>query len=137
MAPHTRENALTDNNVFDIFEDQRGHIWIGTFNGGVSKFDGTSFIHYTADGIIEGDETANFYEDSKGNVWFTAEGHGVYCYDGTNFTQFTTEDGLTSNVVQSIFEDKKGQLWFGTWQGLCIFDGKQFVDAKRLEPWTN
>ena len=133
----TAKYELTDNNVADILEDKDGNIWIGTFYGGMSKFDGKTYTNFTKDKIIEGDEAYNFYEDSQGNVWFTSEGYGVYRYDGNNFKQFTTEDGLTSNVTQSIFEDYKGQVWFGSWQGLCIFDGKKFVNAKEKEPWTN
>lgn len=131
------KNGLIDNNTADILEDSQGNIWIGTFYGGVSKFDGKTFTNYTKDGIIAGEETYNLYEDSQKNIWFTAEGYGVYRYDGTHFKQFTNEDGLTSNVTQSILEDKKGQVWFGSWQGLCIFDGEKFIDAKLKEPWTN
>jgi ligand-binding sensor domain-containing protein len=118
-------------------EDKQGNIWIGTFYGGISKFDGTTFTNFTKDGIIKGVETVGFYEDSKGNIWFTAENVGLYKYDGTNFTLYTTENGLTSNLVLSIFEDNKGQLWFGTWQGLCIYDGVKFINASFKEPWTN
>ncbi|MHC1774363.1 MAG: two-component regulator propeller domain-containing protein [Lentimicrobium sp.] len=133
----TTKNGLTDNNVADLIEDKQGNIWIGTFYGGVSKFDGKTFTNFTKDGIIKGIETYNFCEDSLGNIWFSAEGFGVYRYDGVDFTQFTTENGLTTNVVQSIFEDNKGQLWFGTWQGISIFDGHSFKNAKDKEPWTN
>ncbi|MBL0303230.1 MAG: hypothetical protein IPQ23_16280 [Cytophagaceae bacterium] len=133
----TNQNGLTSNNATDILEDKQGNIWIGTFYGGMSKFDGKTYTNFTKEGIIAGVETGGLYEDSKGNIWFTAENVGVYKYDGTNFTLYTTENGLTSNLVLSIFEDKKGQLWFGTWQGLCIFDGEKFMDAKHKEPWTN
>lgn len=133
----TNKNGLTDNNTADILEDKQGNIWIGTFYGGMSKYDGKTFNNFTKDGIIEGIETYNFYEDKKGNIWFSAEGFGVYRYDGTKFTQFTTENGLTSNVVQSILEDNKGQVWFGTWQGISIYDGQKFMNAKDKEPWTN
>jgi ligand-binding sensor domain-containing protein len=132
----TNKNGLTDNNTADILEDKQGNIWIGTFYGGPSKFDGTTFTNFTKKGIIKGVETGGFYEDKKGNIWFTAENVGVYKYDGTNFILYTTKNGLTSNLVLSIFEDNKGQLWFGTWQGLCILDGKKFVNAKDKEPWT-
>ncbi len=133
----TNKNGLTDNSTADILEDKQGNIWIGTFYGGISKFDGKTFRNFTKDGIIDGIETYNFFEDSKGNIWFSAEGFGVYQYDGTNFTQFTTKNGLTTNGVQSIFEDNKGQLWFGTWQGISIYDGHNFMNAKDKEPWTN
>ncbi len=132
----TTKNGLTDNSVADLLEDKQGNIWIGTFYGGVSKFDGKTFTNFTTDGIIEGVETYNFCEDSNGNIWFSAENFGVYRYDGANFTQFTTEDGLTTNGVQSIFEDIKGQLWFGTWQGISLYDGQKFMNAKDKEPWT-
>ena len=130
------QNGLADNNTADIFEDQQGNIWIGTFNGGVSKYDGKTFTNFTQDGTIAGEEAYNFCEDREGNVWFSAEGHGVYRYDGSNFSHFTTENGLTTNVVQNIFLDQKGQIWCTTWQGICIFDGQGFVDAKVKEPWT-
>jgi len=133
----TTKNGLPDNNTSDILEDKQGNIWIATFNGGTSKFDGTTFTNFTKDGIIKGVETGGFYEDKKGNVWFTVENVGVYKYDGSSFRLYTTENGLTSNLVLSIFEDNKGQLWFGTWQGLCIFDGEKFLNAKNKEPWTN
>lgn len=133
----TIENGLTDNHAGVAMKDKKGNIWIGSFYGGASKFDGTTFTNFTKDGIIEGIETGGYYEDSKGNIWFAAENVGVYKYDGTKFTLYTTDDGLTSNVVLSIFEDNKGQVWFGTWQGLCIFDGAKFVNARDKEPWTN
>jgi ligand-binding sensor domain-containing protein len=133
----TKENGLTDNNAGVALKDRNGNIWISSFYGGASKFDGKTFTNFTKEGIIEGIETGSFYEDSKGNIWFTAENVGVYKYDGTKFKLYTTKDGLTTNGVLSIFEDNKGQLWFGTWQGLCIFDGEKFVNAKEKEPWTN
>ena len=123
--------------VADILEDKEGNILIGTFYGGVSKFDYKTYTNFTKDKIIEGEKTYNIYEDRQGNVRLTAEGQGVYRFDGKNCKQFTTEDGLTSNVTQSIFEDSNGQVWFGSWQGLCIFDGEKFVNAKDKEPWTN
>lgn len=132
----TTQNGLTDNNTADLLEDKQGNIWIGTFNGGVSKYDGKTFSNFTKDGLIEGVETYNFCEDRQGNIWFSAEGYGVYRYDGAKFTQFTTQNGLTTNVVQSIFEDNKGQLWFCTWQGISIYDGNKFRNAKDKEPWT-
>lgn len=133
----TKQNGLPDNSVADIFEDKQGNIWIGTFYGGVSRFDGKTFTHFTREGIIQGDEAYNFCADKAGNIWFSAENHGVYRYDGKAFAQFTMEDGLATNTVQDVYADQKGQIWCSTWQGISLFDGQRFVDAKDREPWTN
>jgi ligand-binding sensor domain-containing protein len=133
----TTENGLIDDNSAAALLDKKGNVWISSYYGGASKFDGNTFTNFTKEGVIEGIETASFFEDSKGNIWFTVENIGVYKYDGSKFTLFTTENGLTTNGVQCIFEDYKGQLWLSTWQGLCIFDGEKFVNAKDKEPWTN
>ena len=133
----TTQNGLADNHTADILEDGEGNIWLGSFFGGVSLYDGSSFTHFTEKGVVQGDEIYNLFEDEKGNVWFSAEGYGVYRYDGSEFTQFTVEDGLTTQVVQNIYEDQQNNLWFATWQGLCIFDGKAFVNASAILPWTH
>jgi len=116
-------------------EDSKGNIWIGTFYGGVSRFDGKSFTNFTQDGVISGIEVGGFYEDKTGNIWFAAENFGVYRYDGNSFTNFYTKDGLITNAILSIFEDTEGRFWFGGWGGLFRFDGKSFVSVTKDGPW--
>lgn len=52
-------NGLSDNNIADILEDKQGNVWIGSFYGGISRFDGKTFNHFTKNGIIEGKEAYN------------------------------------------------------------------------------
>ena len=145
----TVENGLPDNTIHELMSDTKGNIWIGTFFGGVSKYDarlndevgqarlndevgqGTKFTNFTKDGVISGVEVSGFYEDKKGNIWFAAENNGVYHYDaglpvgvgkGKSFTNLYTEDGLITSGILSIFEDKEGRFWFGGWGGLFRYD---------------
>ncbi|MGB3076021.1 MAG: two-component regulator propeller domain-containing protein [Chitinophagales bacterium] len=46
------------------------------------------------------------------------------------FNRYTTSDGLSSNTITSIFQDRRGFMWFGTQDGLCRFDGRNFVIYK-------
>ena len=46
---------------------------------------------------------------------------------GFHRIHYSVEDGLPQQVVD-IIQDKKGQIWIATWNGLCRFDGYQFVN---------
>ena len=67
------------------------------------------------------------YEDRRGNLWFGTMRNGAARYDGKTLTWFSTENGLPSNAVPSFAEDKEGNLWVGTQDGVCKFDGQQFI----------
>ena len=136
------EDGLPANNISDIKEDKHGNIWIGTYYGGISRFDGDNFINYTEQGIVNGIEVGGIHEDKKGNIWFAAENYGVYRYDGKTFTNFYTKDGLNTNGILSIYEDNEGRFWFGGWGGLFRYDStakqegrKSFVSVTRNGPW--
>lgn len=107
--------------------DSRGHLWFGTNNGGVSRYDGSTFTNYTSSQGLAGNILRSMLEDSKGNIWFGTIS-GVSKFDGYTFTNFNTEDGLADDVVFSILEDRSGNLWFGTGGGgLSKFDGETFT----------
>jgi ligand-binding sensor domain-containing protein len=41
------KDGLSAYGVWSIFEDANGHIWIGTRNTGLARFDGTHFVHFS------------------------------------------------------------------------------------------
>jgi serine phosphatase RsbU (regulator of sigma subunit) len=45
------------------------------------------------------------------------------------FRYFGVEQGLCHNFVYSLIEDQKGFLWAGTGNGLCRFDGQEFLQG--------
>ena len=114
--------------------DSKGNIWIGTFWGGVSKYDGETFTNYTKDGIIGGVEISGFFEDKNGDIWFGAENNGVYQYDGKNFSHYYKKDGLDA-IVLSIYRDQENRFWFGGWGGLFRYNGESFAPVTKEGPW--
>ncbi len=112
--------------VSTIFQDHNGKLWSGGY-GGLSKFDGISFVNYTPkEGLLNHSVTA-INEDNNGNLW-VATIAGINKYDGTKFTNFTTKQGLVSNKVACILKDTKGDLWFGTNKGLSKFSNGAFTN---------
>ena len=99
-------------------------MWFGTYGGGVSRYDGTSF---TSQGGLVPYGVFSMFQDRDGQLWFGTV-DGVTRYDGKDFTAFTTQDGLVGgNWVASIFQDGDGHLWFGMWGGVTRYDGTSFT----------
>jgi streptogramin lyase len=110
-----------------MLEDKKGNVWFGTAGGGVSKYDGKSFTHYTDKEGLSNNIIWSIMEDKNGNIWFGTFGRGVSKYDGRTFTQFTEQEGLSNNNVWTLLEDKNGHIWMGTSSGVNRYDGKSFT----------
>ncbi|MBI4646562.1 MAG: hypothetical protein HY738_08215 [Bacteroidia bacterium] len=129
LAPRYREHALYTLKIYDIGQglnssyivsivmDRNGNLWFGTNGGGVTRYDGEMFTHFTEKEGLSNNIVRSICEDKSGNIWFGTNGGGVTCYDGKMFTHFTEKQGLSNNRVLSILEDRSGNLWFGTWGG--------------------
>ncbi len=118
------EDGFGQSQVYDVFQDSKGYIWVGTNGGGLSKFDGFTVTNFsTQDGLIS--NVVNVIsEDSQGNLWIGTE-KGASKYDGKIFTNFTKKDGLPYNNVWCILDDREGNIWFATHGGgISKYDGK-------------
>ena len=110
-----------------MIEDRSGNFWIGTYDGGVSKFDGRTFTNFTKKEGLSDNQVFKIFEDSSGNIWFGTREGGLTKYDGKTFIHYNIKGGLLGNGVVGICQDHTGILWFATDGGLTRFDGKLFT----------
>jgi signal transduction histidine kinase/AraC-like DNA-binding protein len=71
----SKDDGLPSWHIFDIIEDKRGYLWLGT-NVGLVRFDGNSFTIYAGEkyGLCS-DNVGRIAEDVNGNIWvFCAQG---------------------------------------------------------------
>jgi signal transduction histidine kinase len=109
---------LSNNSVRSILEDKSGNLWFGTDGGGVSRYDGESFVHFTEKEGLNNNSVWSILEDKSGNLWFGTQGGGVSKYNGESFVHFTEAAGLSNNRVRSILEDNNRNLYITTVKGL-------------------
>ena len=122
--------GLSDYNVTSILQDQRGYIWIGTYDG-LNRYDGyrfTVFKHQPGNANSLSHNKINaIHEDSVGNLWIATDG-GLNYYDQKieSFKSYQHDakdpNSISHDRIRSIFEDQEGQLWLGTFTGLNRFD---------------
>lgn len=136
---HDQKNkySLSNNVAMCLFDDSKGHLWVGTVNGLniLDKKTGkiTVFTSDPSDQNGLGDNCiTNIYRDNQGLIWICGGGVNIYDEGYNNFIIFKNnaedEKSLSSNQVISIYEDSLGIIWMGTAaRGLTNFDKKTGV----------
>ncbi len=122
----TLEDGLSQSSVYDIVQDEKGFLWIGTDNG-LNRYDGEHFKIFTPDKFnpysISNERIFSAGKDCYGFLWFGTE-NGLNRYDpetGKFFHYFNDPSDsatLDDNSVINIFEDNEGFLWISTYAGL-------------------
>ncbi|MFW6351308.1 MAG: sensor histidine kinase, partial [Bacteroidota bacterium] len=125
---YTRSEGLPNDDISAMVEDEKGNLWIGTYTGGLVRYDGTFFSHYTTENGLLDNDILSLLIDRDGNLWIGTRFEGVSKFDGQTFTHYTTREGLSHNSVESIYQDAEGNMWFGTsGGGVNFYDGEYFT----------
>ena len=119
--PMTSHYNLELNDVFALFQDRAGTIWVGT-NKGLYVFNPQSRLYemFAAPEI----SVVAIHEDSRGILWIGTIGAGLRSvnrntgrHQGKN-RAYWRNDGLVSETIYGITEDRHGRLWMSSNGGL-------------------
>ena len=128
---YTVFDGLAGMYVEDIYQDRHGLLWVGTTDGGVSRFDGAHFDTFgLSDGLPHLTVTA-IDEDADGRLLFGTFGGGLAAYDGRGFQVYTTEHGLPSNEILGLQTQADSSVWVLTTAGVG-----RFVEGRCVEHMT-
>ncbi len=129
-----KTDGLAGNEVYSVFEDALGNIWVGTVSG-LSKLTPASdkkkytIKNYFSDKNNPRSLGANFVrtiaEDNKGRIWFGIENGGINLYqpETDDFKRFTSQKSkLNSDIVRKILVTQNGTMWIGTMNGLNVYN---------------
>ncbi|HZS46198.1 MAG TPA: two-component regulator propeller domain-containing protein, partial [Blastocatellia bacterium] len=135
--------GLADNRVTCIYQDSRGYLWFGGWEG-LSRFDGYRFTDY---GVHDGlpDPIVNAIgEDRQGRLWVAINNGGMArLADGDKaakehgekepahplrgkFYRYPVGDSVASNVINGFLFDDKNTLW-------CVTDAGIFHSVGDLD----
>jgi ligand-binding sensor domain-containing protein/signal transduction histidine kinase len=134
MQHYGVEEGLALNSVLCSYCDKDGNLWFGTWGGGVSRYDGKSFVNYSLSKISQGlidDAVFSIFQDENRHLWIGAWS-GVIEYDGKTCKNYRGIEGwdiesLACCVFPCISQDKNDNMWFcSEGGGVSKYDGKSF-----------
>ncbi len=126
--------TISDNWIWCIFEDHLGEMWVGTYHGGLNRFDRNKnkFIRYnyqrTDSNSLSANNVSCIAEDKLGTIWVGTWGRGLNRFDrgSDKFVRIGTDslsfDGLSNQNIRCMIFDRNGLLWIGTWDGLNVYN---------------
>jgi len=126
-AVFTRRDGLSSDDVFRVFEDAHGDVWIGTnapdsAQAGLARWErsrGRIRRYGKDDGLGGLVAPMAFAEDRAGDIWIGADEGGLARYRDGRFTVFAQADGLPAGLIRALLLDRSGGLWVATDGGLA------------------
>jgi len=109
--------AFNPNYIVSMAVDRDGVVWAGTWGGGLSRFDGKKWKHYTMSDGLPGNHVFMLHVDPSGKLW-VGTNNGLARFDDGKFKVFTTDDGLFSNTIFSMATAPDNSQWVGSFGGV-------------------
>jgi ligand-binding sensor domain-containing protein/two-component sensor histidine kinase len=118
LAIYTTKDGLATPQVFRLFEDPHGNIWISTISSainGLARWNAATGKIEDLSKVPELPSATNhlariFGKDAAGNTWI-GYSRGVARFRQGSFSFFTGGDGLPPGAVVQIYLDHKGRFW--------------------------
>jgi signal transduction histidine kinase/ligand-binding sensor domain-containing protein len=115
---------LSNHEIFRIFEDDRGDVWMGAFNESrlVRWERATDTLHhYGPDDGLPFEAGTAFATDASGAVWIGFYSGELARWRNGAFELFDHTDGLTTGMVNCLLVDSSERLWVGAYgRGLAV-----------------
>lgn len=121
----SKPSSLSADNVYSIFRDRAGNLWVGTSNG-LDKLDEKTgmFTHHRSKPNDQNSLSDNWvwpiFEDLKDNLWIGTVRGGLDKFNPKTgiFVNFKNNplnpNSLSDDFIFSIYQDRSGVIWIGT-----------------------
>jgi ligand-binding sensor domain-containing protein/two-component sensor histidine kinase len=121
LAVYKLADGLANLQVFRLFEDSRGNVWIsttGSAQNGLARWEpGDARVHNLAGSpglpSLEKDLPLSFGEDRHRNVWI-GFGNGLARYSNGVFTYFGSGSNFQPGAINDIHLDRSKRLWLAS-----------------------
>jgi signal transduction histidine kinase/ligand-binding sensor domain-containing protein len=123
-AVYTTRDGLPSNNIFRLFEDSQGNVWISVVGQPINpltrweRTTGRFQVFGEADGLPRNQWSAEaFAEDRFGQTWIGHGGGRLARFRDGRFTMYYGADGVPVGRITALHLDHAGRLWIASTLG--------------------
>src|ERR1700733_2168656 len=122
---YTPKDGLVNNRSHFISQDSRGRLYIGTFSG-LSVYDGTRFINYTAEDGLGSGLVNDVVEMGDDSLWVIPNTRALHCLVHGNLRNLYTADGYYP-IINQMIHCSDGYYYAISDDGLFRYENRRFV----------
>lgn len=135
----TTKDGLKSNDINCIHQDTGGSIWIGSYYGGLARYnpDRKKFLTYSEKEGLANNNVQSILEDASHNLWMgTGNGLSKFNITSQTFKNYNKSDGLGGNTfnINSCYKTFDGEMLFGGYNGLSSFFPSKIEDNNIAPP---
>ena len=120
----TNDEGLPQSQVYDIFQDGKGYIWVCT-GSGLGKFDGKKFVNFHMGEGLTNNTVFCGVEDTSGQIWVGTD-NGLNILRKDKIFPVDSSTGTRNVIYHDAAIDSSGNLWFATNRGAIKYDGNKY-----------
>ena len=123
--------GLSGRDVYTLFEDHEGNIWVGTING-LDRFRDFAVTTFTVNQGLSQALVGSVLADKDGSVWLGTYG-GLNRWEQGQITIRAIGSPKRDNNInspQSLFQDDRGRIWVSTFGGFGYLENDRFVPIR-------
>ncbi len=110
--------AYNPNYIIALAVDREGVVWVGTWGGGLGRYDGKKWTNYTTHDGLPGNHVSMLHFSKQGQLWIGTNNGLAQMKDG-KFVKINREDGLYADTVFSMAAAPDGGIWVGSYGGVA------------------
>ncbi|MES2593589.1 MAG: two-component regulator propeller domain-containing protein [Bacteroidota bacterium] len=135
LSIYNTSHGLASNYVTVVYEAENGTIFLGTYDGGVSKYlpqlevnnyKGAIFQTISTQHGLSNNRVLSLLQDREKNIWIGTF-FNLNQYFDEQFEIYGENEGLLNSLVWSIIEGANNDYWVGTEGGLIQFIPDAYV----------
>ena len=113
--------GLAASPAISVCEDHAGALWVGTYGGGLFRWQNDALTHFHIPAQTPGDFVFSIYPDARDQLWLSAGLEDAQLFEAGHLRS----PPASVHAIKCLLIDRRGRVWMGRKDGVeCWTDGE-------------